>query len=72
MDDNEIIQKWKKGLGKKQLAKIYRREYNQQIKMIRSSVRHRHDGIFLTNYEALKKIEQTIYRYLQKNRSDDE
>ena len=68
MQDKEIIEKWKAGLSKNKLAEIYRREYNQQIKIIRSSVRHRHDGTFISNYEALAKVENIIYRYLKESR----
>ncbi len=65
MTDKEIIEKWQQGLSKNKLAEIYRREYNQQIKIIRSTVRHRHDGTFISNYEALAKVERVIYRYLK-------
>ena len=65
MTDKEIIQKWKQGLSKNNLAKIYKREYNMQIRNIRASLRHRHDGRFLTNYEALAHVETVIYRYLK-------
>ena len=65
MQDKEIIEKWKAGLSKNKLAEIYRREYNQQIKIIRSSVKHRHDGKYISNYEALAKVESVIYRYLK-------
>lgn len=68
MTDKEIIQKWKQGLSKNNLAKIYKREYNMQIRNIRATPRHRHDGKFLTNYEALSKVEEVIYRYLQERR----
>ncbi len=68
MTDKEIIQKWKAGLSKNNLAKIYKREYNMQIRNIRATPRHRHDGEFLTNYEALSKVEEVIYRYLQERR----
>lgn len=61
MTDKEIIQKWKQGLSKNNLAKIYRREYNMQIR----NIRHRHDGKFLTNYEALAHVEAVIYKYLK-------
>ena len=47
--------KWKQSLSKDKLAKMYRREYNMQIRIIRLSVRHRHDGKIITNYEALRK-----------------
>lgn len=66
MTDKEIIQKWKSGLSKNQLAIIYKRQYNQQIRIIRSEVRHRHSGRFITNYEALRKVEQVIYEYLKR------
>ena len=68
MTDKEIIQKWKQGLSKNNLAKIYKREYNMQIRNIRASIKHRHDGRFLKNYEALSKVEEVIYRYLQERR----
>lgn len=42
MQDKEIIQKWLEGLSKEQLAKQYKRQYNQKIKIIRSTVRNRH------------------------------
>lgn len=66
MDEREIIQKWKQGLTKNKLAEIYKRKYNQNIKIIRATVRHRHSGKLITNYEALKIIERTIYNYLKR------
>lgn len=66
MQDKEIIEKWKAGLSKDKLAQIYKRQYNQQIKIIRSEVRNRHAGRFITNYEALEKIEKVIYEYLKR------
>ena len=65
MKENEIITKWKRGLSKNQLATMYRRQYNQEIKIIRSSVRHRHDGRYISNYEALAYVERVIYKYLK-------
>ena len=65
MQDKEIIQKWKAGLSKNKLAEIYRREYNQQIRIIRATTRHRHDGRYISNYEALARVEKVIYRYLK-------
>ncbi len=65
MTDQKIIEKWEHGLSKNKLAEIYRREYNQQIRIIRATTRHRHDGTFISNYEALAKIESVIYRYLK-------
>lgn len=65
MQDKEIIEKWKAGLSKDKLAQIYKRQYNQQIKIIRSNARHRHDGKYINNYEALAKVESAIYKYLK-------
>jgi len=66
MTDNEIIEKWKQGLSKDKLAQIYKRQYNQQIRIIRSEVRNRHAGRFITNYEALAYVERVIYKYLKR------
>ena len=68
MQDKEIIEKLKAGLSKNKLAEIYRREYDQQIRIIRSSVKHRHDGKYISNYEALAKVESVIYRYLKEGK----
>lgn len=69
MKENEIITKWKQGLSKNQLATMYRRQYNQEIKIIRSSVRHRHDGRYISNYEALAYVERAIYKYLKERKN---
>lgn len=66
MNEKEIIEKWTRGLSKEQLAKIYKRQYNQNIRIIRAEVRNRHSGKFITNYEALRYIEHVIYKYLQR------
>lgn len=65
MKNREIIEKWKQGLSKETLAKIYRREYNQGIKIIRLSLENRHKGKFITNYEALSYVENIIYMYIK-------
>ena len=69
MQDKEIIQKWKQGLSKSQLAPMYKRQYNQEIKIIRSTVRHRHDGRYISNYEALAYLERVIYKYLKERKN---
>ena len=66
MKENEIITKWKQGLSKNQLAAMYKRQYNQEIKIIRSTVRHRHSGRYISNYEALAYVERVIYEYLKR------
>lgn len=65
MQKSEIIKKWKQGLSKEVLAKIYKRQYNQGIKIIRASVENRHKGKYLTNYEALAYVEKIIYMYIK-------
>ena len=65
MTEKEMITKWKQGLSKSQLAKIYKREYNQAIKIVRATVRHRHAGKFINEYEALRKVELTIYDFIK-------
>ena len=69
MQDKEILEKWKQGLSKNQLATMYKRQYNQEIKIIRSSVRHRHDGRYISNYEALAYVEKAIYKYLKERKN---
>ncbi|MBP3597565.1 MAG: hypothetical protein J6J60_09290 [Clostridia bacterium] len=65
MTDNELLKLWRAGLDKFQLAKVYKREYNERIKFIRLNPKHRYER-FLTNYEALKYIEELLL-----NRKDD-
>ena len=66
MREIEIIQLWKSGIDKHKLAEIYKRSYNQNVKLIRSTVRHRHDGRFITNKEALYVVERVIYREIMR------
>lgn len=65
MQDREILLKWRQGLSKQKLAEIYKREYNRNIRLIRLSVRHRHDGRYITNYESLAHVEKVIYKYIR-------
>ena len=65
MTEEEIINLWKRGLSKNKVAEKYRREYNQQIKIIRSNVKHRYAGRYISNYDALYQIERIIYKYLK-------
>lgn len=68
---NEIIEKWKQGLSKELLAKMYKRQYNQQIKIIRASVENRHKGKYITNFEALNYVENVIYKYIRINKINE-
>ena len=66
MTEQEILKLWRNGIDKHKLAEIHKRQYNQYIKLIRSSVRHRHDGRFITNYEALAYVERVIYKNIMR------
>lgn len=68
MTDREIILLWRQGLSKNQLSLTYKRRYNQKIKIIRSEMKNRHKGKFITNYEALAYVERVIYNELKNNR----
>ena len=68
MRDEEILYLWKRGLSKNKVAEIYRREFNQDIKIIRTEMHNRHAGRFITNYEALKKVEETILNYIRRDK----
>lgn len=66
MRESEIIQLWKSGIDKHKLAELYKRSYNNNVKLIRSSIRHRHDSRFISNNEALYVVERVIYKYIMK------
>ena len=68
MSENEIIKLWKQGLSKNRIAKIYQRNYNQQIKIIRLELINRYWGHFINIKEALYVIEKIIYKYIKENK----
>ena len=68
MQNKEILDKWKQGLSKNQLAAMYKRQYNQEIRIIRAEVRNRHSGRYISNYEALAYVERVIYKYLKERK----
>ncbi len=67
MSDEEILNLWKSGLNKNQVARRYMLAYNQKIKIIRYDRRHRHEK-FMSYYEALKKVENTILKEIETRR----
>ena len=67
MQEQEIIRMWRSGIDKNKLAEIYKRRYNQQIKIIRLDIRNRHVK-FITYKEALSKVEQTILKKIKEGR----
>jgi len=62
MREEEIIQLWLGGYDKFKVAEIYKRRYNQQLRIIRLEVRNRHAGKFITYYEALARVEKIILK----------
>ena len=62
MREEEIIQRWLGGYDKFKVAEIYKRRYNQQLRVIRLEVRNRHAGRFITYYEALARVEKIILK----------
>lgn len=67
MNEEEILKKWKQGLNKNQVAKIYMREYNQRIKIVRLDIKHRREK-FMTYYEALARVERIILKEIKNRR----
>ena len=67
MRSDEVIYLWRSGLSKNKVAEIYRRRYNQHIKLIRAEVVNRHAGRLISSYEALAYVEKIIYREIMKN-----
>ncbi len=65
MRDDEIIGFWKSGLNKYQVSEMYRREYNQRIKIVRYDRRHRYER-FMTKYEALAYVERIILEEMRR------
>lgn len=65
MQEQEIISLWRSGIDKNKLAEIYKRRYNQQIKIIRLDIRNRHVK-FITYKEALSKIEKVLLKEVSK------
>lgn len=67
MKDSKIIKLWKSGLDKYKVAEKYRKEYNQQIKLVRLNPRHRQEK-FLTKYESLEYVEKLILEELRRHK----
>lgn len=64
--EEEIIKLWRSGLSKTKVAEIYRRRYNQHIKLIRAEVVNRHAGKFISYMDALAVVERIIYKEVVK------
>lgn len=71
MTEQDIIILWRRGINKEKLAELYKRSYNNHIKLMRSNIRDRNTGKFITNYEALKVVERVIYINIMKNKNNN-
>lgn len=68
MTDKEIIKLWNQGLSKNKLAIIYKRRYNERVKIIRLEMHNRHEGRYINEFEALRYIENLIYDYIKRKK----
>ncbi len=66
MTDEQIIKLWRSGLTKYKVAEIYKRLYNQNIKLVRLEPHNRHRGTLISSYEALARVEKIILKEVNK------
>ena len=66
MNEKEVLKLWKSGLTKNKVAEIYKRRYNEKIKLVRLEVVNRHVGRLISSYEALSIVEKIIYEEVMK------
>ncbi len=66
MTDEQIIKLWRSGLTKYKVAEIYKRLYNQNIKLVRLEPHNRHRGSLISSYEALARVEKIILKEVNK------
>lgn len=62
MTEEQIIKLWRSGLNKYKVAEIYKRTYNQQIKIMRLEPHNRNRGRLISSYEALSRVERIILK----------
>ena len=60
--EQEILKLWQSGLSISKVAEIYRRNYNMNIKLVRTEMHNRHAGRLINSYEALAIVERVIYK----------
>lgn len=69
--EQEILKLWKSGLSISKVAEIYRRNYNMNIKLVRTEMHNRHAGNKISKYDALSIVERVIYSYVMKSRKEN-
>lgn len=65
MTDKEILKLWHEGYTRLNLAKIYMRRYNEQVKIIRLDMKNRHVR-FITYKEALNRVERILIKEVRR------
>lgn len=65
MTDEEVIKMWYEGYIRLNLAKIYMRRYNEQVKIIRLDMKNRHVR-FITYKEALNRVEKILIKEVRR------
>lgn len=65
MTDKEILDLWYEGYTRLNLAKIYMRRYNEQVKIIRLDIKNRHVR-FITYKEALNRVERILIKEVRR------
>lgn len=71
MNEQEVLDLWRSGLSKNKVAEIYKRRYNETIKIMRLEMHNRHRGNFISNYEALATVERVIYKYIKEGTNEN-
>lgn len=66
MTEEQIIKLWRSGLNKYKVAEIYKRTYNQQIKIMRLEPHNRKRGRLISSYDALTRVERVILKNIEK------
>ena len=65
MTEEQILKLWRSGYDKNRVAEIYKRLYNQQIKLNRLEPHNRHKGKLISSYDALARVEKIILNNLK-------
>ena len=66
--EQEILNLWKSGLSITKVAEIYRRNYNMNIKLVRTEMHNRHAGRLISSYESLAIVERVIYKKVMEDK----
>ena len=65
MSEEQILQLWRSDYTKHKVAQIYKRIYNEQVKIVRLELRNRHAGKMISTYDALHKVEKVVWKEIK-------